>query len=109
VVIAAHSAVFVQAFARIGLIPDAGGTYWLPRQVSFARAMSAVLFAEPSSAERAVLAKGIAVERSLFMSLMVTPELLPASPTAAISWPSTTRGNAPRGGCRPTRTSRRLR
>ena len=53
VVIAAHSAVFVQAFARIGLIPDAGGTYWLPRQMGFARAMGAVLFAEPLTAERA--------------------------------------------------------
>ncbi|MEP5199847.1 MAG: enoyl-CoA hydratase-related protein, partial [Paracoccaceae bacterium] len=39
VVIAAESAVFLQAFTRIGLIPDAGGTYWLPRQVGFARAM----------------------------------------------------------------------
>jgi 2-(1,2-epoxy-1,2-dihydrophenyl)acetyl-CoA isomerase len=53
VVIAAHSAVFIQAFARIGLIPDAGGTYWLPRQVGFARAMGAALFAEPVSAEDA--------------------------------------------------------
>ena len=53
VVIAAQSAVFLQAFARIGLIPDAGGTYWLPRQVSFARAMGAVLFAEPVTAEQA--------------------------------------------------------
>ncbi|MEM9643308.1 MAG: enoyl-CoA hydratase-related protein, partial [Pseudomonadota bacterium] len=33
VVIATQSAVFIQAFARIGLIPDAGGTYWLPRQM----------------------------------------------------------------------------
>lgn len=46
VVIAARSALFIQAFARIGLIPDAGGTYWLPRQVGFARAMGASLFAE---------------------------------------------------------------
>lgn len=53
VVIATHSAVFIQAFARIGLIPDAGGTYWLPRQVSFARAMGAVLFAEPVTAAQA--------------------------------------------------------
>ncbi|MFT3972918.1 MAG: enoyl-CoA hydratase-related protein [Amaricoccus sp.] len=53
VVIAAHSAVFVQAFARIGLIPDAGGTWWLPRQVGFARAMGAALFAEPVGAEEA--------------------------------------------------------
>lgn len=53
VVIAAQSAVFIQAFARIGLIPDAGGTYWLPRQVGFARAMGAALFAEPITAAQA--------------------------------------------------------
>lgn len=53
VVIAAHSAYFLQAFTRIGLIPDAGGTYWLPRQVGAAKAMGAALFAEPVSAEQA--------------------------------------------------------
>ena len=53
VVIAAESAVFLQAFTRIGLIPDAGGTYWLPRQVGFARAMGAALFAEPVPARQA--------------------------------------------------------
>lgn len=53
VVIATQSAVFLQAFTRIGLIPDAGGTYWLPRQVGFPRAMGAALFAEPVSAMQA--------------------------------------------------------
>ena len=53
VVIAAESASFLQAFTRIGLIPDAGGTYWLPRQVGFARAMGAALFAEPIPARKA--------------------------------------------------------
>lgn len=53
VVIAAESAFFLQAFTRIGLIPDAGGTYWLPRQIGFARAMGAALFAEPISARQA--------------------------------------------------------
>jgi len=53
VVIAAESASFIQAFTRIGLMPDAGGTYWLPRQVGFARAMGAMLFAEKVSAARA--------------------------------------------------------
>ncbi|MBT8416596.1 MAG: enoyl-CoA hydratase/isomerase family protein [Silicimonas sp.] len=53
VVIATESAVFLQAFTRIGLIPDAGGTYWLPRQVGFARAMGAALFAEPVPAKQA--------------------------------------------------------
>jgi len=53
VVIATESAMFLQAFSRIGLIPDAGGTYWLPRQMGFARAMGAALFAEPISARQA--------------------------------------------------------
>lgn len=53
VVIATASASFLQAFARIGLIPDAGGTYWLPRQVGMARAMGAALFAEPLPAAEA--------------------------------------------------------
>lgn len=53
VVIATESASFLQAFARIGLIPDAGGTYWLPRQVGFPRAMGAALFAEPVPARQA--------------------------------------------------------
>jgi 2-(1,2-epoxy-1,2-dihydrophenyl)acetyl-CoA isomerase len=53
VVIASDSAVFLQAFTRIGLMPDAGGTYWLPRQVGFARAMGAALFAEKVTARQA--------------------------------------------------------
>ncbi|KAF0675672.1 enoyl-CoA hydratase-related protein [Profundibacterium mesophilum] len=53
VVIATESASFLQAFTRIGLIPDAGGTYWLPRQVGMARAMGAALFAEPVTARQA--------------------------------------------------------
>ncbi len=53
VVIACESASFIQAFTRIGLIPDAGGTYWLPRQVGMARAMGAALFAEKVPARQA--------------------------------------------------------
>ncbi len=53
VVIASEDAVFLQAFTRIGLIPDAGGTYWLPRQIGSARAMGTALFAEPVSASQA--------------------------------------------------------
>jgi len=53
VVIASQSASFIQAFTRIGLIPDAGGTYWLPRQIGAARAMGAALFADKISADHA--------------------------------------------------------
>lgn len=53
VVIATESAYFLQAFTRIGLIPDAGGTFWLPRQMGAAKAMGAALFAEPITAREA--------------------------------------------------------
>ncbi len=53
IVIAARSAYFLEAFARIGLIPDAGGTWFLPRQVGMARAMGMALLAEPLKAEDA--------------------------------------------------------
>ena len=53
VVIASEDAYFVQAFTRIGLIPDAGGTYWLPRQMGSAKAMGAALFADKIPAKQA--------------------------------------------------------
>jgi len=53
VVIATESAYFLQAFARIGLIPDAGGTWFMPRQMGFAKAMGAALFADKISARQA--------------------------------------------------------
>jgi 2-(1,2-epoxy-1,2-dihydrophenyl)acetyl-CoA isomerase len=52
-VIAARSASFVQAFSRLGLVPDSGGTYFLPRLVGTARAMGLALLAEKLSAEDA--------------------------------------------------------
>lgn len=53
VVIAAESAYFLQAFARIGLIPDAGGTWTLPRTMGMAKALGAVLFADKITARQA--------------------------------------------------------
>ncbi|HBN29736.1 MAG: enoyl-CoA hydratase-related protein [Rhodobacterales bacterium] len=53
VVIASESAYFLQAFALIGLIPDAGGTYFLPRNMGFAKAMGASLFADRIPAQQA--------------------------------------------------------
>lgn len=51
--VAAHSASFLQAFARIGLAPDAGSTYFLPRRIGQARALGMTLLAEPLPAQRA--------------------------------------------------------
>lgn len=53
VVIASEAAYFLQAFTRIGLIPDAGGTYFMPRQMGTAKAMGAALFADKISARQA--------------------------------------------------------
>jgi 2-(1,2-epoxy-1,2-dihydrophenyl)acetyl-CoA isomerase len=53
IVLAARSASFVQAFSKLGLVPDGGGSYFLPRLVGTARAMGLALLAEPLSAERA--------------------------------------------------------
>ncbi len=53
IVIAARSAKFIQAFAKLGLVPDAGGTWILPRLVGSARARALALLAEPISAEQA--------------------------------------------------------
>jgi 2-(1,2-epoxy-1,2-dihydrophenyl)acetyl-CoA isomerase len=53
IVLAARSANFVQAFSRIGLIPDCGGTWFLPQLVGPARARALAILAEPLPAERA--------------------------------------------------------
>ncbi len=52
-VIAARSAAFVQAFSKIGLVPDSGGTWLLPRLAGHARAMGLALLGEKLPAERA--------------------------------------------------------
>lgn len=53
IVIAATSAKFLQAFAKIGLIPDAGGTWTLPRLIGPARARALAMLAEPIDAATA--------------------------------------------------------
>ena len=53
IVIAAKSARFIQSFASIGLIPDSGGTWALPRLVGQARALGLALTAEPLPADKA--------------------------------------------------------
>jgi 2-(1,2-epoxy-1,2-dihydrophenyl)acetyl-CoA isomerase len=53
IVLAARSAKFIQSFAKIGLIPDSGGTWYLPRLVGEARARALAMLAEPISAETA--------------------------------------------------------
>ena len=53
IVVAAKSAKFIQSFSAIGLIPDSGGTWVLPRLVGQARALGLALTGEPLPAEQA--------------------------------------------------------
>src|SRR3954447_9835438 len=52
-VLAGRSASFVQSFSKLGLVPDSGGSYFLPRRVGAARAMGLALLGEKLSAEEA--------------------------------------------------------
>lgn len=53
IVVAARSASFIQAFSRIGLIPDSGGTWFLPRLVGWQKAMGIAMMGDKISAEEA--------------------------------------------------------
>jgi 2-(1,2-epoxy-1,2-dihydrophenyl)acetyl-CoA isomerase len=53
-VIAARSAKFIQAFCRVGLLPDSGGTWFLPRLVGEARAKALAMLGTPVTAEEAL-------------------------------------------------------
>jgi 2-(1,2-epoxy-1,2-dihydrophenyl)acetyl-CoA isomerase len=53
IALAARSATFVQAFVRIGLVPDSGGSYFLPRLVGEARARALAMLGVPVTAEQA--------------------------------------------------------
>jgi len=53
IVLAGRSASFVQSFSKLGLVPDSGGTYFLPRLVGSARAMGLAMLSERLSAEDA--------------------------------------------------------
>jgi 2-(1,2-epoxy-1,2-dihydrophenyl)acetyl-CoA isomerase len=54
IVIAAKSATFIEPFCKLGLIPDTGGTYFLPRLIGPARAMGLAMLGDKLSAEQAV-------------------------------------------------------
>ncbi|MEJ6000069.1 enoyl-CoA hydratase-related protein [Paucibacter soli] len=86
-VIAAQSANFIQAFAKIGLIPDCGGTWLLPRLVGRARALQLALMGEKLSATEAVQMGLIArcvPDAELAASAQAVALKLAAMPTRAL-------------------------
>jgi len=53
IVVASKSVKFIQAFSKIGLVPDSGGTYFLPRLIGLPRATAIMMTGEPVDAEKA--------------------------------------------------------
>jgi len=53
IVVAAYSASFIQAFSKIGLIPDSGGTYFLPRLIGWQKASALMMLGDKVSAQEA--------------------------------------------------------
>jgi 2-(1,2-epoxy-1,2-dihydrophenyl)acetyl-CoA isomerase len=85
--IAARSASFIQAFARIGLVPDCGGTWLLPRLVGRARALGLALTGERIGAEEAQrigLVWEVADDAALMEAAFARADQLAALPTRAL-------------------------
>lgn len=89
IVMAAESATFIQAFSKIGLIPDSGGTYFLPRLIGFQKASALMMLGDKVSAESAekmgMIYKKIADER-FFIETEEIAEKLAAMPTKGLAF-----------------------
>lgn len=88
IVIAGRSAYFLQAFVNIGLIPDAGSTYLLPRLVGLARARAMMMLGEALSAETALewgLIYEVVDDNALAARSLELGKKLAAGPTRALN------------------------
>lgn len=88
IVVAARSAKFIQSFAKIGLLPDSGGTWTLQNHMGEARAKGLALLAEPLSAEKAenwgLIWKAIDDEALMSEAKAIATQLA-AGPTGALA------------------------
>ncbi|MGQ3052782.1 MAG: enoyl-CoA hydratase-related protein [Roseateles sp.] len=86
-VLAAESASFIQAFSKIGLLPDCGGTWLLPRLVGRAKALELALLGDKlkaAEAERLGLIARVVPDAELLDTAMVTAQKLAGMPTRAL-------------------------
>jgi len=86
-VIAAESAKFNQAFIKIGLVPDCGGTFMLPRLVGWKRATELMFTGDMITAERAAemgMINSVAADGELMSQVMAMAEKLANAPTGAV-------------------------
>lgn len=85
--IASERAVFAEAFVRVGLVLDAGSSYFLPRLVGFGRALEMALTGDPVDARRALewgLVNRVAPEAEFEAAVAAWAKQLAAGPTATI-------------------------
>ncbi len=89
VVIASESASFIQAFSKIGLIPDSGGTYFLPRLIGFQKASAIMMLGDKIPAKDAKV-MGMLYEvfpdATLFLEAEKLSMRLAALPTKALAF-----------------------
>ncbi|MCE4536861.1 enoyl-CoA hydratase-related protein [Pelomonas sp. P7] len=86
-VVAGESASFIQAFSRIGLIPDCGGTWLLPRLVGRAKALELALLGDKlkaAEAERIGLIARVVPDAELAGTVLAIAQRLAAMPTRAL-------------------------
>ena len=87
IIVAARSASFIQVFSRIGLVPDLGSTWLLPRLIGRQRALELMLLNEPLSAERAQewgLVRQVVDDGQLLGEAMKLAQRLAQGPTRAL-------------------------
>src|SRR5437868_8577328 len=86
-IVAARSANFIQVFSRIGLVPDLGSTWLLPRLIGRQRALELMLFNEPISAEKAKewgLVRKVGDDSALMAEAIKLAQRLAEGPTRAL-------------------------
>ena len=87
VVVAAQSSSFIQAFSKIGLIPDSGGTFFLPRIVGFQKALALALLGDKVTATEALqmgMIYKIIADENLQNEAMLLAETLANMPTKGL-------------------------
>jgi 2-(1,2-epoxy-1,2-dihydrophenyl)acetyl-CoA isomerase len=88
IIVCAKSAYFLQAFRRIGLVPDGGSTWLLARTIGRPRAMEMALFGEKVPAEKALewgMINRVVEDDALMSTAMDMAETLATGPTVALS------------------------
>jgi 2-(1,2-epoxy-1,2-dihydrophenyl)acetyl-CoA isomerase len=88
VVFAGRSASFIQAFSKIGLIPDSGGTFFLPKLIGFGKASALMMLGDKVSAtdaEQMGMIYKVVEDDKLMETAMATANILSLMPTKGIA------------------------